>query len=134
MPERGELWRFRAPRPRRARGGFFLHWRNVPGQWRSSKDPGEDIAIDVFPVAEERLGRQMALRDEFRIDVENPARVDVVKKEMLPDPSPGEPDAIGNIRIADCARVPAIDVENVEVEFGTLGSEVGEHFAKSPGK
>src|ERR1700722_5920131 len=64
---------------------------------QDSLDPGQHIAAGLLPVAAECLGRQIAVRHEFAIDIEDPARMDVVQQNVPAALAPGNANAIAHV-------------------------------------
>ena len=52
---------------------------------------------------------------------------------MLAKASVGEAKTIGNVGMANLAGMAAIDMENVEIQFGMMDGEVGRTSRESPG-
>ena len=128
VPERSEFAAFC--------GGRLINHAGQPQfiGCEASLDPRENIAAGLFPVAEERLGRQIAPRHELAINVENPAGVDVVQQQMPSFFPMSHPDAVGHIGEADLARVAAVDVQEVEFEFIAAAGEPWQNLARIAGK
>src|SRR5208282_3869910 len=99
-----------------------------------SLDPGEHVPAGLFPVAEKRLGRQIALRDEFTIDIEDPARMDVVQHEMSAVLASGDANAVGHIGLADLAGMAAVDMKDVERKFRPPVDEPREDLTRIAGE
>ena len=97
----------------------------VPSAYPLSLDPGQDVAASLLPVVEESLGRQIAPRDEFTIDVEDPARMDIVQQNMAAALAPGDPNAIAHVGAADFVGMAAVDMKNIERKLGAAADVAG---------
>ena len=94
----------------------------------ASLDPGQHVAPGLLPVAEKRLGRQIAARHEFAIDIEDPARMDVVQQNMPAALAARDANAIGHVGAADFVGVAAVDMKDVECELGAAAGRAREEL------
>src|ERR1700735_1144380 len=105
---------------RRKRRGWAAHARRT--QIRScrpeSLDPRQHVVACFLPVVEECLGLQIPTRYEFAIDVEDPARMDIIEQNMPTAFAAGDLNAIAHVGAADVLGVAAVDVKNVESKLG----------------
>src|SRR5208283_977551 len=97
---------------------------------RASFDARQHVAAGVLPVAEERLRRQFAARDELAVDVEDPARMDVVEQKVPALPALRHANAMRHVAEAYVVRMSSVDAIEVEIQVVAAVGEPRQDFAR----